>query len=514
MKTLFYIEAITNLILVVLYHLHMFQLNSYFYEKHFNWMKNNKSKIIKQVVLPVITLILVIFNNKACLIFADVVMLALIICNIPKEKSKIPLKYTARVKRMLITEFIIVLVILLVGRRNFAITLSILNALAFALCLISNLINKPIEIGIKNYYINDAKKILKSMPNLTVIGVTGSYGKTSVKNYLGKMLSQKYEVLITPKNYNTTMGVVKTIRENLRPTHQIFVCEMGATHVGDIKEICDIVNPTIGIITAVGPQHLESFKSIDNILNTKFELADSVENNNGVMFLNYSNELIAGKQFNGKKFTYGIDNKKLDCNAYNIKVNETGLTFTINTDINEKSENDFETNLLGEHNVINLAGAIACSNYLGIPLKKLVPKVREIKSVKHRLELVSHGRINIIDDAYNSNPVSSKYAINALSKFNDGIRVLVTPGLIELGSEQDKFNYELGKFAKDKVDYIYIVGNTNSKSIIDGAVDSGFDKSKIKFANGPQEAVASASQLDMNKPITILLENDLPDNYQ
>lgn len=511
---LFYIESIVNLILVIIYHMHMFQLNSYFYEKHFNWMKKNKNKVLKQVILALIATLFILVKNRFGIVMADVVMLIAIICNIPKEKSKISLKYTARVKRMLTTEAIIVLVITLISRKNIGLTLGLINVFAFALCLIANLINKPIEKAIQNYYINDAKKILKSMPNLTIIGVTGSYGKTSVKNYLGKMLSQKYEVLITPKNYNTTMGVVKTIRENLRPTHQIFVCEMGATHVGDIKEICDIVHPTLGIITAVGPQHLESFKSIDNILSTKFELADEVEKNNGVMFLNYNNDLIANKEFSGKKFTYGINDDKLDCNASNIKVNETGLTFTINTDINEKDENNFQTNLLGEHNVVNLAGAIACSNYLGIPLKKLVPRVREIKSVKHRLELVNHGRINIIDDAYNSNPVSSKYAINALSKFDEGLRILVTPGLIELGEEQEKFNYEFGKFASDKVDYIFIVGNTNSKAIIEGAVDGGFDKSKIKAATSPQEAVAEASKLDLNKQITILLENDLPDNYQ
>ena len=109
------------------------------------------------------------------------------------------------------------------------IKLFVLNILSPILCVIVNVINSPIEILGRKRYINDAKKILKNMPNLTVIGVTGSYGKTSVKNFLVQTLSSKYEVLTTPKNYNTTMGVVKTIRENLKPIHQIFVCEMGAT---------------------------------------------------------------------------------------------------------------------------------------------------------------------------------------------------------------------------------------------------------------------------------------------
>ena len=171
-------------------------------------------------------------------------------------------------------------------------------------------------------YINDAKRILNEMPNLLVIGITGSYGKTSMKNFLYSLLSEKYDVLKTPKNYNTTMGVVKTIREELKPTHQIFLCEMGATNVGDIKEICDIVNPKLGVITSIGPQHLESFKSIENIIKTKFELADSVKQNNGTIFLNYDNNYIKNKELDMNKITYGVNDKHLDYNLSLIHISE------------------------------------------------------------------------------------------------------------------------------------------------------------------------------------------------
>ena len=144
------------------------------------------------------------------------------------------------------------------------------------LVLLANLINRPVERAIDRYYINDAARILRQMPELKIIGVTGSYGKTSVKYFLSALLSVRYNVLYTPGNYNTTLGVVRTVREQMKPFHEIFVCEMGARETGDIKEICDLVHPEYGIITSIGPQHLQSFHTIDNIIATKFELADAV----------------------------------------------------------------------------------------------------------------------------------------------------------------------------------------------------------------------------------------------
>ena len=161
----------------------------------------------------------------------------------------------------------------------------LIYALSPCIILLSNLINKPLELSINQYYTNDAKKMLRACPNLKIIGITGSYGKTSVKYYLTTLLRSKYNVLMTPESYNTPMGVVKTIRGSLKATDEIFVCEMGAKWVGDIKELCDIVHPHHGIITSIGPQHLESFKTLDAIKGTKFELADALPEG-GMLFLN------------------------------------------------------------------------------------------------------------------------------------------------------------------------------------------------------------------------------------
>ncbi len=495
-------ELIANLILILLFYMHMFQLSSYFIKKYAHWMKVNIKKILIKSIGILIPLIILLFNNNLANIISIIILAIFIFANLPKNKAKIPLKFTNRVIRMFITQAVIITIICIIN--NSYITLALLNILAFCMCIISNLINYPIEHLIKQYYINDAKKILKNMPNLTVIGVTGSYGKTSVKNFLVKVLSAKYEVLTTPKNYNTTMGVVKTIRTELKPIHQIFVCEMGATQVGEIKEICDIVKPKYGVITSIGPQHLESFKTIENIIKTKFELYDAVNQNGGITFLNCNNEYIA-KQKKPNTITYGINDEKLDYSAFNLKSSSQGLSFFI-------KNIEFKTKLIGKHNIVNLTGAIAVANHLGIQLDRLVPRVREIKSVEHRLQLIPRENLNIIDDTYNSNPVSSKSAIDTLSEF-EGIKIIVTPGLIELGDACEKFNFEFGEYMCKVCDYIFIVNSTVSKYILNGINSKKFNKDKTFMVDTPQEAVTQITNLGLNEKVTVLLENDLPDNY-
>ena len=502
MEILIKIELIVNLVLFLLFYMHMFQLNSYFLKKYVNWMKANIKKVLLRSVSILIPILIILLNNNIARVVSVILLGISIFANFKKNKAKIPLKFTNRVNRMFITQAIIIILFCVLS--NNIITLGLLNIIAFCLCFIANTINYPIEHGIRKYYINNAKKILKDMPELTVIGVTGSYGKTSVKNFLVKTLSTKYEVLATPKNYNTLMGVVRTIREELKPIHQIFICEMGATKVGDIKEICDIVNPKFGIITAIGPQHLQSFKTIDNIIKTKFELYDSVNKNGGVTFLNYDNEYIA-RQNKTNIITYGIDNEKLDYSAFDLKSSPQGLFFSI-------KNMQFKTRLIGRHNITNLTGAIAVANYLEISLDRLVPRVKEIKSVKHRLQLISRENFNIIDDAYNSNPISSKSAIDTLSEF-EGVKIIVTPGLIELGGDEEKFNYEFGKYMCDVCDYIFLVNSTISKYVLNGISSKEFNKNKVFMVNSPQEAVKQITSWGLNDKVTILLENDLPDNY-
>ena len=294
-----------------IHYMHMFQLNSYHADEQFKWIGKNIKDVIMRHVFTIGAILTFIIcgetNASTCFIAAAFLFLDIVFSAPKKAKKK--LVFTPRVMRMTVTSVILyVLLILLVfltlgmGYASLAITMCV-QILTLVMAMIANLINKPIELMINRHYINDAKRIINGLPDLTVVGLTGSYGKTSTKFYLEKLLGAKYNVLMTPESYNTTMGVVKVVRGQLNATHEIFLCEMGAKNVGEIKEICDIVKPKHGIITSIGPQHLETFKSIDNIIKTKFELADSLPDNDGIIFLNYDNEYIAKHECNKNKVT-------------------------------------------------------------------------------------------------------------------------------------------------------------------------------------------------------------------
>lgn len=511
---LFFISTTMSLIDSV----HFFQLNSYRFDTHTKWIRENARKYLTHNIIAVLMLIVVFIrmNPMAKAIALEV----LFIISLPTEKpkkAKKPLVYTPRVKRMLFTTLLVVLAVLIpttiVGLNNahetyplFAMVL--IYALAPCIILLSNLINKPLELSINQHYTNDAKKMLKACPNLKIIGITGSYGKTSVKYYLTTLLKSKYNVLMTPESYNTPMGVVKTIRGSLKATHEIFVCEMGAKWVGDIKELCDIVHPHHGIITSIGPQHLESFKTLDAIKGTKFELADALPEG-GMLFLNGDDENIDSYKGNRKHISYSLDNG--DYSAFDIAVSERGTTFKVKAPDGEVQE--FSTKLIGRHNVLNIVGAIAVSHKMGIALKDLRSAVRKLEGVPHRLQLSDKGNMTIIDDAYNSNPSGTKAALEALSLF-EGYKILVTPGMVELGSKQDELNREFGQNAADVCDYVVLVGEKQAVPIKAGLLDKNYDESKIYVASNINDALNHVYALNsQGKKKIVLLENDLPDNY-
>ena len=308
---------------------HMLQLESYKNERYIKWIKNNKTIKLKEAIL-IIPSIILFFNFKLGLIINIIWVLILKLLK-NKYVEKKPLVITARIKRMYLTESLILIILgILINIYNNVYLIILLNLLiifSYIFILLINIINSPIEKSVQLKYYNMAKNKLKSNKDLKVIGITGSYGKTSTKYIVGTILSQKYNTLITPESYNTTMGVVRTINEKLDNTHQIFVCEMGAKNIGDIKEICDLVNPKYGILTAVGPQHLETFKTLDNVRKTKMELIDSLPKK-GKSFVNYEDENIKEIKFNSNNIKFGLD-KKCDYYATNININEFGSNFDI-----------------------------------------------------------------------------------------------------------------------------------------------------------------------------------------
>jgi len=218
---------------------------------------------------------------------------------------------------------------------------------------------------------------------------------------------------MTPESYNTTMGVVRTINENLNSTHDLFVCEMGAKQIGDIKEICELVHPQYGILTAIGMQHIETFKTIENVRKTKLELIDSLPSE-GIAFTNYEDENIRESKIDKTQIKYGLSSS-CDYYAENITLNERGSTFTV---CMPNGKIDVKTKLLGKHNIINIVGAIAISDKLGLTKDEILAGIYYLKPVPHRLELniSTNGNI-IIDDAYNSNTKRSTNGIRSAKKF-------------------------------------------------------------------------------------------------
>ena len=495
------------------YQYHMFQLNSYQAPTQLRWLRQHwKSAWLLRSILLLLPLPFLGVPSIATPLAAGVFALNGWLCR-PRAAKK-PLVYTPRVKRMLATNAI--LLVLVAGAAwRFAPGLRLLLLLAvYTLAplwpMLANAINSPMEKAINRWYINDAKRMIDAMPDLLVIGVTGSYGKTSVKHYLGKLLSAKYNVLITPESYNTTLGVVKTIRTSLTPVHQIFVCEMGAKGLGEIKEICDIVHPDLGIITSIGPQHLESFGSIENIIKTKFELADALPSG-GTVFLNYGNEYIRARACANPVVSYGVDNAALDYSAHITAVSAAGSEFTLRT---PQESLQYTTRLIGAHNVENIAGAIAVARFLGVLPGDIAIGVRRLESVPHRLQLISRaGGDIIIDDAYNSNTSGVKAALDALALF-DGVKILVTPGMIELGDAHEKYNRIFGTQAAAVCDYVVLVGKAQTVPIYNGLLDENFDSQRILVADSLQQGFAWIAQLPVQgRQKIILLENDLPDNY-
>ncbi|WP_051192192.1 Mur ligase family protein [Butyrivibrio sp. VCB2001] len=527
-------------ILALRFYTHMLQLSSYQFQGYFRFLRGNWVKPLFHLLFIVSVLLgFPIFEfPKGIQLVAAIaicpILIGLIIANIPR-KAKKKFVVTDRVKRLFVTYVVLALIFSLVP---YLVAISSgadsTNAMFFAIfgmvfycglipfiTALANLINKPIEKRISKWYIDDAKRILNEHEGLRIIGITGSYGKTSVKYYLTTLLSEGFRVLMTPESYNTPMGIVRTIREHMQPTHEIFVCEMGARHLHDIKEITDIVHPDDGIVTSIGPQHLETFHSMENIISTKYELLDAVDEKEKaeggkqegkhLKFVNYDNEVIRENMKYSDAITYGMS-EDCDYRATNVKVTGGGTTFTVTSPKGESAE--FNTRLVGEHNVQNILGAIACANSLGISMTKLKMAVRRLQSVPHRLELTKHGNVSILDDAYNANPNGAKVALKTLSLFEDCVKILVTPGMVELGDKSKEYNTAFGAQAAEVCDYMILVGSVNSADIKKGAVDAGFDPEKIFIKNTFTEASALMYELDAGREKVILLENDLPDNYK
>ena len=448
-----------------------------------------------------------------------------------REKEKKPFALTARMKRLYAVHTVVLLALLYpvywfifqASASNGAL-MGWLDRCGYALygvwgtpvflllpliVALSALIALPIERLIFHLYFKDAEKKLLSNPRLIRIGITGSYGKTSTKFILAEILAQKYNVLATPASFNTPMGVTRIIRERLTPAHQVFIGEMGARHVGEIKELSRLVHPQIGLLTAVGPQHLDTFKTIQRIEKTKYELIDALPQDGLAAFLS-DGDIVDRLYEKTEKPKLLCGREGADAWAEDVAVSPQGSSFSLH--LGDWPPFPCETALLGEHNIRNILLAAAVARHLGLTAEQIARGIRQLRPVEHRLQLLkTAGGVTVIDDAFNTNPKSSKEALKVLSSF-PGRRVIVTPGMVELGAEEDQYNREFGRAMAEAVDVAVLVGKRHTAPIREGLLEQGFPEDSIYSVASLDEAISTVNGL-LRPGDVVMYENDLPDHY-
>ncbi|MDO5002990.1 MAG: UDP-N-acetylmuramoyl-tripeptide--D-alanyl-D-alanine ligase [bacterium] len=512
--------------------LHMLQQNLYNENnRYLKWVFKNYQNFISLEIIAIILSIILAFVTVGISGVETAILLVLLVIYIyttykiekaiSNSQQKKPLVVTKRVKRLIFTTTILYLIpvaVLFFNFDNSALVYKMLVVIVVELYLnnfvvfLANIINHPYERGVYYYYKHKAQSTLKSMPNLKIIGITGSYGKTSSKNILSDILNIKYNALPTPRNLNTFNGLIMTVNNHMDKFTDIFIAEMGAYVKGEIKGLCNLVHPKYGILTRIGTAHLESFGSEKNIQEGKFELIESLPSD-GIGVLNGDDPKQVSYNLKNKvKIVWiGIDNKDVDVRATDIKSDSKGSTFNVIFK-GDKKKYEFQTKLLGKHNVYNILAGIALGREFGITIEALQQAVRGVKAVEHRLELKRLNGFYMIDDAYNSNPVGAKGAVEVLGMM-PGIKVVVTPGMIELADKEAYYNKEFGKQISEVADYAVLIGEKHTKPIYEGLVEKGFDKDKIIVYNDVRDAYKFIATLTGKKEVYALFENDLPDTY-
>lgn len=491
--------------------IHMLQQNKYNAKNtYIKWLKKNTKKCF--YVEDMFFILLIINNN---ILFSVLYTLLILKRLSTKKQNKLPLKYTSRVKRLIFTNMLMhILPIIILEYFKINYIYLILGYIAFTnsvYVLLSIYINTPVEKLVGYYYKSKAKSKLRSMNNLKVIGITGSYGKTSSKNILNDILNIKYNSMPTPKNYNTPFGLMITINNYLDKFTDVFIAEMGACQEYDIDELCKLVKPKYGIITKIGIAHLATFGSREKIQKTKFELIENLPND-GIGILNGDDEWQRSYKIknNCKIKWIGIDSTDVDVRATDITLSPEGTKFNVIIK-GDSNKYEFQTKLLGYANIYNILAGIALGLEFGMTIEQLKAGVSKVKAVEHRLELKKQGDITIIDDAYNSNPDGAKMALDVL-KMMPGKHIVVTPGMIELGEQEYIKNKEFGMQIAESSDEVILVGKEKTKPIYEGLKEKDFKEDKIHIINDVLIAFDLIQKLK-EKETYVLLENDLPDIF-
>lgn len=370
---------------------------------------------------------------------------------------------------------------------------------------------RPVEATIQEGFKRRARARLAARPDLVVVAITGSYGKTSVKFAAAEMLGQRYNVLATPGSFNTPMGVCKVINEQLKPEHQVLVLEMGIRHPGDIAELCAIARPHVAVITSIGVAHLETMGSIDAIAREKGSLFDYLLPG-GIAVLDRDDarfDELAARAPGRVLSVSASGDGRADLRATDIGFGTEGTRYEAHA--RDGSVETVVTPLLGRHHVSNTLLGLAVAEALGVRLRPAARAAARLRPVPHRLALRREQGLWILDDAFNSNPVGAEGALEVLSKF-EGRRFVITPGMVELGAREEELNEAFGRRMAASADEVWLVGPARTLPIARGLRAAGFREDRLHVVNTLFEARDAVRRVAQPGDV-VLYENDLPDQY-
>lgn len=431
---------------------------------------------------------------------------------IRNDKNKKPLVWTSKAKMLLCLSVVYTLATLVLLYSFFgilgaflALVLATQPYVVLLLCLFSirpyETFNKArVKAQTKNKILNLKVRKLK------VIAISGSYGKTTTKEFLYSFLRTKFSVLKTPESYNTLFGISKVVAYELTGEYDFFICEMGAYKVGEIKELCLTVPPDHVMLTGINEQHIDRFKRIENTIKAKFEMLD-YSDPAGFAVINGNSKLVRDNYSSHKKdaVLYGLVES-----GFYIKdiVNSIhGSEFTLVLDGREVK---VKTVMLGPGNLENILGAATMAYKLGISAKDIADSIYNLNPVPNRQEVkIWPGGLLVIDDSFSSNPTGFKSALATLDSLKGYYKILATPGIVELGDATERIHEEIGKLASDICDKIFLIGrNIRTESLSKGVTDT----SKVSFINSLSELPQHLIPEQKDNSV-VLIENDLPDNY-
>lgn len=513
--------------------LHVFQLESYKPPRYIQWIrKRSEGRILRVshiIALPWLAATWWAYGQYQAMWIVTLALLiwAVLFASSRHYKGAPPKKrlaFTARMKRLMATGLILASVPILAGLifgfrqgvpGGFFFYLSGFLVADFAAplwVLLAAWLTMPIEKSIQNGFKQQAREKLASLPHLTTIGITGSYGKTSVKFIVAEILKQRFHVLATPGSYNTPMGICIVVNNQLKPEHQILVLEMGMRYRGDIQELCAIARPDLAVVTDVGVAHLETMGSIEQIALEKGDILKYMKPE-GIAILNIDNTHVAKmtERAPGKVWRISAEgDASAHIKAHNIAYGPEGAHFEVEDETGNRVP--FSTKLLGRHNILNILLGVAVGREMGLRLRQIAHAVMRVEPVEHRLQLRPKGNITVIDDAFNANPVGARNAVEVLGSFKTGRRVIVTPGMVELGDRQWQENKQFGEHIAKNADLAVLIGARQTAPIVEGLQAKQFPEANTKVFTSFFDAQAFL-QGYLKPGDVVLYENDLPDQY-